>query len=489
MAQTSSQRSLEQAVAQFVTGFDLGQLTPGALDGVKRLMEDQLGLQVGCSRLPWCGQVEQYALAQSRPGRSRIMASDRLVSAIDAAFVNATFGHSFEYDDAHRQSASHPGSCVVSSALAVAEELGATLDEVVAAIVVGYEVYTRLGCLAAPDLLTRGFHPHAILSTFGAAAVTARLRGFDERTTGHALAIAMSHASGTTEYTSSGGSVKRVHSGIGTRSGIVAADMASAGITGPLDYLTGPKGFYRTFLQRPVASDALSWFEPSAPFQIEKVWIKPHLCCGCIHAYIDAARQLRDRAGDITGLTIRIQSSANTVVGTKNIHAYAPETIEHVQYSLPVQMAFTLLGLGNGYLVHLGYLDGKLDLSPDGQILKTARMIEIIEDPELDKRYPGKFVADVTATFRDGTSQHVFVEDSAGTVENPMSQKMLDEKFSEIAAAVLDEGRVAAFLKGIKALDGRASAASLTALSSPSGGSREAGRREPEMAIGKALSQ
>ncbi len=465
MAQDRTKRSLEQAVAQFVTTFDLGQLTPAALDGVKRLMEDQLGLQVGCSRLPWCEQVERYALAQSRPGRSRIMASDRLVSAVDAVFVNATFGHSFEYDDAHRQSASHPGSCVVSTALAVAEEQDATLDEAMAAIVVGYEVYTRIGCLAAPDLLIRGFHPHAVLSTFGAAAATAKLRGLDEQTTWHALSIAMSHASGTTEYTSSGGSVKRVHSGIGTRNGIIAAEMASAGITGPFDYLTGPKGFYRTFLQRPVAEDAASWFAPSAPFQIEKVWIKPHLCCGCIHAYIDAAEQLRGRADEIVGLTIRIQRSANTVVGNKNIHAYAPETIEHVQYSLPVQMAFTLLGLGNGYQVHLGYLDGKIDLSPEGTILKTARMIEIVEDPELDARYPGKFVADVTATFKDGSSQYVFVEDSVGTVENPMSQALLDEKFSEIASAVLDKDRTATFLRAIKSLDSGASAASLTALS------------------------
>lgn len=464
MAQDTTKPSLEQAVARFVTSFDLGTLTQGGRDGVKRLMQDQLGLQVGCSRLPWCRQVERYALSQARPGRSRIVASDRLVSAADAAFLNATFGHSFEYDDAHRESASHPGSCVVSTALAVGEELDAPLDEVVAAIVVGYEVYTRIGCLAAPDLLTRGFHPHAILSTFGAAAVTARLRGLDERTTWHALAIALSHASGTTEYTSSGGSVKRVHSGIGTRSGIIAVDMASAGITGPLDYLAGPKGFYRAFLQRPVASDALSWFEPSAPFQIEKVWIKPHLCCGCIHAYIDAARTLRERAGEITAIRIRIQRSANTVVGNKNVHAYAPETIEHVQYSLPVQMAFTLLGLGNGYQVHLGYLDGKIDLSPDGRILQLARTIEIIEDPELDRRYPGKFVADVTATFRDGTSSHVFVEDSAGTVENPLSQAMLDEKFGEIATAVFDQDKSAALLQAIKSLDGSARASSLTAL-------------------------
>ena len=60
-----------------------------------------------------------------------------------------------------------------------------------------------------------------------------KLRGFDAETTLHALAIALSHVSGTTEYTSTGGSIKRIHAGIGTRNGMAAADMAQAGISGP----------------------------------------------------------------------------------------------------------------------------------------------------------------------------------------------------------------------------------------------------------------
>lgn len=169
---------------------------------------------------------------------------------MDAAFVNGAYGHGFEYDDAHGPSASHPGSCVIPAALAIGEELGSSLEDVITAMVAGYEVYTRLGVLAAPDLLRRGLHPHCVLSNFGAAAVSAKLRGFDSETTLHALSIALSHASGTTEYTSTGGSVKRIHAGIGTRNGMVAADMARAGITGPRAFLSGNKGFFRTLLQR-----------------------------------------------------------------------------------------------------------------------------------------------------------------------------------------------------------------------------------------------
>lgn len=449
---------LEQAVVRFIRELRFEALGADVLAGVSRLMRDQLAVQVGSSQVPWSRQVLAFARAQQRPGRSRVTASDLTMSAVDAAFVNAVYGHGFEYDDAHRASASHPGCCVVPTALALGEELGSTLEEVITAIVAGYEVYTRIGVLAAPDLLKRGFHPHAVLSHFGAAAVTAKLRGLDAETTLHALSIALSHACGTTEYTSTGGSVKRVHAGIGVRNGMVAAGMAQAGITGPRAFLSGNKGFFRTFLQRGAGEQAEERFAPARAFEICKVWLKPYCCCGCIHAYIDAMRPFAERRGEITGVQVRIQPSANVVVGTANANAYAPQNIEHVQYSLPTQLAFALHGRGNGYQVHRDYLEGRIDMGP---VLETARRIEVTEAPELDQRYPGKFVADITVAFRDGRQQHAFVEDPIGTLENPMPEGEQDAKFLELTTGILGGERARALLAALRTLDPRMEAADL----------------------------
>jgi 2-methylcitrate dehydratase PrpD len=432
---------IEAAIADFVCDFRFGDLAEPQLLALRRLVQDQMGNQIACSQLPWSRATLAFAKAVGQPGPAHVVCSPDRLTGRDAAFVNATYGHAFEYDDAHRESASHPGACVVPAALALAEEVGASMADALAAMVVGYEVYTRIGSIAAPQLLSRGFHPHCVLSTFGAAAIAARLYGLNREQTGHALAIAFSHASGTTEYTSGGGSVKRVHSGIGTLNGIRAALMARHGITGPQAYLTGNKGFYHTFVERAVAWPDLARFGVGAPFEIEKVWIKPYLCCGCIHAYIDALRPFASRAEAIAGVDVRIQSSANVPVGTKNAFAYCPTQIEHVQYSLPVQAAFALLGMGNGYPVHRAALTGELDLSPQGPILAMAGRVRMTEDVELDRRHPGKFVADVTVHFKDGGSEHVFVEDSIGTVENPMSQGQHDEKFHELVDGVLGRAR------------------------------------------------
>ncbi len=456
--------ALETAVLDFIHGFSTHDIGEASRSAARRLIQDQMGNQIACSQLPWSVHLLEYVRSQARPGNSTVAVYGDRMGAMDTAMVNSTFGHAFEYDDAHRESASHPGACVVPAAIALGEATGATIDEVLAALIVGYEVYTRIGSIAAPELLSRGYHPHCILSNFGGAAIAAKLMRLTREQTQHALAIAMSHASGTTEYTSSGGSIKRVHSGIGTTGGIRAAEMAAHGITGPIAYLTGNKGFYRTFLGLEVGGGAADRFAPDRSLEIAKLWIKPYLCCGCIHGYIDAAAPFAGRADEIDAIEVRIQRSANVPVGTKNANAYTPRTIEHVQYSLPVQLAFTLLGMGNGYQVHLDAKEGRLNLSDEGTILRTARKIRMIEDPALDLRYPGKFVADMTVTDRGGASHQIFVEDSTGTIENPMSEDRLDEKYRELAVEVLGRDRSEALLCAIKSFGGNGNISEFTAL-------------------------
>lgn len=452
---------LERSIVNFIQDLRFDQLDSGVKAAVSLLMRDQIAVQIGSSAMPWSKLVLSYVDQRKRDGHSRIGASNLKMSAADAVYVNASYGHGFEYDDAHSESASHPGCCVVPVALAIGEELDLPMEDVITAIVVGYEVYTRIGCLAAPDLLSRGFHPHAVLARFGAAAVAAKLRGLDAETTLHALAIALSHASGVTEFSSTGGSIKRVHAGIGASGGMAAADLAAAGITGPRAFLSGNKGFFRTFLQRTAGENPEKWFGKEAEFQIKKVWLKPYCCCGCNHAYIDSMAEFVGKAAEVVTITLRIQRSANMAVGTANVNSYTPRNIEHIQYSLPVQMAFALHGLGNGYKVHRDYLAGKVEMDA---ILETARKVVIEEDPTLDAKYPGKFIADVTITFRDGTSRHVLIENSSGTTENPLSDAQQDAKFIDLTDSVLGNERSRVLLSALRTLDPHVPARTITAM-------------------------
>jgi 2-methylcitrate dehydratase PrpD len=96
-----------------------------------------------------------------------------------------------------------------------------------------------------------------------------------------------------------------------------------------------------------------------------------------------------------------------------------------------------------------------------------ANDIRITEDPALEQRYPGKFVADVTLGFRDGSSRHVFVEDPIGTDTHPMTEDEQDAKFMELTAGTLGNDGAGKLLAALRAMDPRMRAAELTALCVP----------------------
>lgn len=452
--------SLEAAVARFVVDFSSADIDAVARASAKSLIKDQLAIQVGAAQLPWSRAVR--AARQLRPGSSRLVGEPETVAAADAAYLNATYGHGFEYDDYAGNA--HPGCCVVPVALAVGEEVGATLEQMLVAMVAGYEAYVRIGRLGSPELLNAGWQPHAVLANFGAAAVAAKLHGLDAERTLHALSIALSHASGTTEYASTGGSIKRAHAGMAARNGIEAVDLARAGITGPLRFLTGDRGLYRTFIRKSVGDEARADFAPGQPLLISQLSFKAYCCCAANHAYIEALASVRGRAAQIASVDARLQTMSDAIVGNRNAHIYAPRNIEELQYSLPAQMALSALGLGNGYTTHRDVLEGRLQLTPDSEVLAFARRIKLTVSPALDEKYPRKFVADLTVHYLDGSTEELFVDCVTGRPDKPFTPEAHQLKLDDLTHDILGRERAAQLFDLVDRLPAASPVRELTAL-------------------------
>ncbi|HSV82134.1 MAG TPA: MmgE/PrpD family protein [Ramlibacter sp.] len=452
--------SLERAVAQLVVGFGSAQLDPASRAAAKSLIKDQLAIQIGAARLPWSRQVR--AARQLRPGKSTLVGEDTRVAAADAAYINATYGHGFEYDDFAGNA--HPGCCVVPTALAIGEEVGATLDQMLVAMVAGYEVYVRIGRLGSPDLLQAGWQPHSVLANFGAAAIAAKLYGLDEERTFHALAIALSHCSGPTEYASTGGSIKRAHAGLAVRNGIESAELARAGITGPLRYLTGRRGLYANFTRKTVTDEARGDFALDAPMLLPGLSFKAYCSCACTHPFIEAGAALRERAHEIESIDVKLQTMVDSVVGTSNENIYQPRNIEELQYSLPAQMALAACGKGNGYRTHLDFLEGRLQLQPDSDVIQLARKMKLEVSKELDEKYGMRFVADVTARYRDGSTQRVFIDKVPGRAEQPYTPEQHRAKLDELTVEVIGAERSTRLFELVDRLDPNTPVGELTAL-------------------------
>jgi len=79
-----------------------------------------------------------------------------------------------ELDDGHRTAIGHPGSIAVPTALALGEHLNASGADVLKAVILGYEVFSRLGRTVNPSHY-RTWHTTGTCGTIAAAAAAASL--------------------------------------------------------------------------------------------------------------------------------------------------------------------------------------------------------------------------------------------------------------------------------------------------------------------------
>ena len=117
----------------------------------------------------------------------------------------------------------------------------------------------KLGVALKPAAHYRqGFHPTGTCGAFGAAAASARIMKLTEEESTHTLGIAGSQAAGSLEFLSDGAFTKRFHAGWAAHSGVLAAELAREGFTGPASIIEGKLGkFYseKCFLEQGFVKD------------------------------------------------------------------------------------------------------------------------------------------------------------------------------------------------------------------------------------------
>src|SRR5262249_42896132 len=102
-----------------------------------------------------------------------------------AARVNAMSSDAAASDDSDLRSVAHTGTALTSTGLAIAERVGATGEDLLCAIVTGYEAAGRIGeALGA----RQDFHASMIVA-FGGAVAAARLLRLSDEQTAHAIGL------------------------------------------------------------------------------------------------------------------------------------------------------------------------------------------------------------------------------------------------------------------------------------------------------------
>jgi len=205
------------------------------------------------------------------------------------ALSMAALTHITETDDLHRASVTHPGCVVIPAVLSLGEKLGSSNRQMLNAILQGFEAMCRIGAAVGPAHY-RIWHNTATCGPFGSAMATAALYELDDAQTLDALGNAGTQSSGFWQFMETGAMSKHLHAGRACESGMLAAELATLGFTGPAQILEGRKGFFAGMCDDPSPARILD--KPDEDWQLRLTSIKPWPCCRHTHPVIDCALEI-----------------------------------------------------------------------------------------------------------------------------------------------------------------------------------------------------
>ncbi|MEO6018954.1 MAG: MmgE/PrpD family protein [Knoellia sp.] len=413
-------------------------------EDVARRVLDVLGNSLAAVDQPAARAVTDVASAWGGSGQATVIAAGLRLPAPSAALVNGTLAHSLDFDDTHLPSVLHPSSSVVPASLAVAEACGASGPDLLDAAGMGIEVTVRLGMggydreLGNSVFFERGLHATSICGAIGSAVSAAMLMGLDAKGVADAIGIAASMGAGLLEANRTGGTVKRMHCGWAAHSGVVAAELSRAGLTGPPTVIEGRFGFLQAFCGERADVDAVTR-DLGERWELPDIFFKPYPCNHFTHAGIDAALQLRAagvRPEDIVEIELGTPTPVLRTIAEPLESKARPESGYHAAFSGPFTLAAALVGGGGLGVGHEDFTD---EAARDEQRLTLAAKVRCVADARCDEIFPNQFPAVVRVVLHDGTRREVRVDVNRGGPGNPLSADELAAKFRTNAERHLDK--------------------------------------------------
>ena len=353
--------------------------------------------------------IRRMALASLGAGSTPIWFSGLSSSVIGAAWANSAAASALDLDDGHRLARGHPGAAVIPTAFAVAHETGATVEDLINAIIVGYEVGVTVGAARTAYGNTGTWSAYAVVAT---AAV---LRRTPRDVLEHALAIAGESApnqlflSAPAQTPAPEGSDVKEGIPWSVVTGLVALGLAEAGFTGPRNILDS--ALHYRFAQELALG--------AAP-HICNAYFKLYACCRHVHAPLDALLHLVEQHGldkeSIDAVEVETYSGALRIPNKPR-----PVHIVDIQYSIPYCLALAVI---DGPQALLPLTDAALERQ---EVTALAQRVTLSLDPLLDARFPQETLARVTVVC-DGRRLVSDVTAPRGEATWPLSWEALEEK-------------------------------------------------------------
>jgi 2-methylcitrate dehydratase PrpD len=417
----SIEKDYTKSLAQYIGGFSYEDMPPEVVTRAKIILLDTLGAILPASDPAYPGSRALFEMARILGGepQSTIIGSDFKTSTINACLVNGTFGYAFDIEPHHVAAVLHPAAVCIPVALAFTEWKKKNGKDLLSALTLGIEVSCRVSMALNPrDLYGRGFHPTSIACTFGAAASAGHLLQLKEDQWLNALGLSGNQASGLLAWAKDHTENSRpFNPGIAARNGATAAILSKLGFGGPPNIFDGKYDFFSAFSsggQNPEYLFRKEW-------AIEELAIKQYSSCAFTHPGLDALMEIIEENGliskNIEKIDLQYPRAGAHMIDNNELRSHC------------AQYVFAVAAVTGQVL----FDDILTDRRNNSEIKRLFENSTLIPDDILDRTYPDQYESIVTVTTTDGRKFEKHSGWAKGTVQNPMTEKEVEDKFFKLS--------------------------------------------------------
>jgi 2-methylcitrate dehydratase PrpD len=391
-------------------------LPPEIAEKCRLHLLDTIGAIISGGHLLPGRRAIDYARLQPGGTDAAVLGTDIRAGAVTAALTNGMLGHADETDDSHSDSRSHPGCSVVPAALAMAEKLDTTGENLLRAIALGYDIGTRVvRSLGTGKLYDAGHATHAFSGGFGAAAAAGSIAKFDPQQFRWLLSYAAQQTAGITSWRRDVDHIEKafVFGGMPARNGISAALMVAAGFTGVDDVFSGNRTFFTAFGQEPdpaILIEGLGEHYALAATTIKK-WSVGSPSQPVLDLGYDLIHKHNIHPEQIACLKLRLSLRESVVLDQR----MADINVKHL---LAVQLIDRELTFASSH---------DIARVSDPAVLAFQEKIDLGLSPELEFRRPA-----IELTLTDGQTLTLKAQAVRGSPANPMSRQEVVDKATRL---------------------------------------------------------
>ncbi|MCB9260040.1 MAG: MmgE/PrpD family protein [Ignavibacteriales bacterium] len=448
-------KSISRIISEYAIGLKYEDLPENVINEVKRYLYDSVGCAYGAQNTKDVNIIRDLYTEIGGKGEATVIGFGDKLPAVNATLVNSLMIRALDFNDIYwKDDPSHP-SDIIPAALSVGEMVGASMKDVIVAIVLAYEFEQRMCLFAKPGVRERKWH-HATLTQFVSPIVAGKLLGLTVNEMVNAIGINGSH-NHTIGCPTAGKltMMKNTVDPMAVQSGVFAALMAQKGFSGTEKVFEGKEGFMDAFIgwnakeekENPTEMNGRdgisewSWDvealigDLGKNYKILECGMKAFPTEALTHTHISCAiKAMTEFNLDYKNIEeVRVTAFAQAYDILFDPAKYRPESRETADHSLPYCLAAAIV---DKKITTNSFSDEKLN---DPRIFEVIDKIKGEPSIEFEKMFPAKQPSKVVIKMKDGKEYEEYMEYPKGDPREPMTMEDLDNKFNALANNWLSE--------------------------------------------------